>query len=170
MPSTTTLPRIFDLPPDERRDAHDDAMARATEAQREAAREHKARKPDPRSIHDYRGYNTMRMVCVLVARHAPKPASFDCSRDGSRYPRIYLPFSKCIEQPESTDDFLLVCVPKWLAEKVELMGVTPLLVGDFTDSQRETWNRLRDLRVGINSKIYFAKKRPASVLSRSAVA
>ena len=167
---TPPLPSIFALSPDERREAYDDAMERVTEASREIVAETKARKPDPRSIHDYRGYNTMGMVCVLLTRRSPKPASFDCSRNGAAYPRIYLPFSKCIEQPESTDDFLIVCMPKWLAKNAELLGVTPELVGDWTDAQRALWESLGRLALSINTRIVNAKRRSRAKLPFGATA
>jgi hypothetical protein len=163
---------IFALSPEDRRAEYAAAGERAMEAARDAAAEHKARKPDPRSIHDYRGYHTIGLVCVLVVKHRDKPASIECSRDGSAYPHIYLPTSKSIMQPETTDDFALICVPKWLAQKAELVGVTlPLSAArPWTDEQRKTWERLKQIHSTINTNIYFAKKRPASVLSRSAVA
>lgn len=172
--ATAHRTRIFDLPPEERREAYDDAMARVTEAQREASRDFKARKVDPRSLHDYRGYNTMRMDCVLVVRTSrPFPNSVQCTRNGAG-PAFYIPNSKKIAQPESTDDFLLCVIPKWLADKahLNLQGVTPELCAErpWTDAQRELWGRLKQLRSTINTNIYFAKRRPASVLSRSAVA
>jgi hypothetical protein len=164
MMSTATLPRIHELPPAERQAAYDMAAARVMECQRELSAAHKARKPDPRSIHDYRGYRTMGLVCVLVVKHQPKPASIECSRDGSAYPRIYLPTSKSILQPETTDDFALICLPKWLARKAELTGVTPELceARPWTDAQRETWDALRKLHLSINGKIYFANRRSSS--------
>jgi hypothetical protein len=168
--TTTTLPRIHDLAADQRQAHYDAAQERVRAASREIVAATKARKPDPRSAQDYRGYNTMRLVCVLVATNGrPSTASIGCTRDGTG-PRIFLPISRLIAQPESTEEFLLAVIPKWLAEKTGLMGVTSDLVGDWTDAQRETWRVLRDARMSINSKIYSAKKRPASVLSRSAVA
>jgi hypothetical protein len=172
--STATRTRIFDLPPDERREAYDDAMERVMDAARESAAEYKARKPDPRSIHDYRGYHTMRMVCVLVVKSSRAyPNSVQCTRDGTGAP-FYIPNSKKIAQPESTDDFLLCVIPKWLADvdHLALQGVTPELCAErpWTDAQRDVWERLTRARSIINTNIYFAKKRPASVLSRSAVA
>jgi hypothetical protein len=170
MPSTA--PSIHSLPPDERRAEYAAASDRAMEAAMDAAREYKARKPDPRSVHDYRGWHTMGLVCVLVVQHQPKPASIECSRDGGHYTHLYLPFSKIILQPETTDDFALVVIPKWLAQKANLMGVTPALsdARPWTDVQQKTWDGLGRLRSTINTKIYYANRRPASVLSRSAVA
>lgn len=170
--STATLPHIHALPPADRRVAYDMAMQRVMDAVHEASAAHKARRPDPRSIHHYRIWRTMGLVCVLVVKHQPKPASIECSHDGGTYPRIYLPTSKSIIQPETTGEFALICLPKWLAQKAGLMGVTPELCADqpWTDEQRETWSALQRLRLSINTKIYSANKRSASVLSRSAVA
>src|ERR1700738_456184 len=111
--STATLPSVFALAPDERRAIYDDAAERAMDAAHEAAVASKARnKPDPRA-NDYLEYRARGLVCVLVVKHQDKPASFDCSRDGAPFPHVYLPFSRSVMQPESTEDFLLVCVPKW---------------------------------------------------------
>ncbi|SHJ72127.1 hypothetical protein SAMN05444159_1316 [Bradyrhizobium lablabi] len=165
MPSTTTLPHVFALAPDDRRVAYDAAAARALDAASEASAAHNARKVDPRSVLDYRGYQTMRMVCVLLVRHHDKPASIECSRDGT-VARIYLPNSKMIAQPESSADFLLCVIPKWLAQKAELMGVTPDLAGDWSEEQRETWNRLKDARFSINRKIQSPPRLTTHAISR----
>ena len=176
--STATLPRIFDLPPDERRAAYDAAAARVAEASREASASFKAREPDPRSVHDYRIYNTMRMVCILVVKHRDRVNSIEVSRDGGGAPHAFIDPKKMIVQPESEGEFVLALVGRglsqWIYEKqrVNLLAITPPLADgiEWTDEQRKTWTRLETLRSSINSKIYFAKKRPASVLSRSAVA
>lgn len=130
-------------------------------AAREAAIAHNARKADPRSIHDYRAWNTMRLVCALTVRTSrPFPASIECMRGTERF---YLPKSKIIEQPESTGEFALVCLPKWLAGKTGLMATTPELAGEWTDEQRQIWERLTRLRSAINSNIYYAKRRPSAI-------
>jgi hypothetical protein len=178
--TTATLPRIHDLPPAERQAEYDAALERVKAASRQIAAERNARKPDPRSILDYRAWRTMRMVCILVVKHRDKPASFEVSRAGS-WPHIYLPIRKTIVQPESTSEFIVAVIPKafltWLASQPDapkgvdqLLGVTPDLEGEWTDAQRETWSALRRLRLSINSKIYTANRRSPSVLSRSAVA
>ena len=125
-------------------------------------------KPDPRTPLNYRAWHTCRSVCVLVVKHRDKPASIECSRDGSYYPHLYLPSSKIEIQPESTAEFVLAIMPKWLAQKSELIGMTlPLTVARvWADAQADQWEALRKLRLTINNKIYFAKKRP-SALSRS---
>lgn len=166
--TTATSTHIFALSPDHRRAVYDEAAERVADEARDIVAETKARKSDPRSIHDYRAYNTMGLVCVLVVKHRKKPSSLECSRDGSAYPHIYLPTSKSIVEPETTDDFALISVPKWLAQKAELIGVTLSLSSarPWTDSQRETWKSLSNLRMGINSKIHFAKRRAASNISR----
>lgn len=170
--STATLPRIQDLSPADRKSAYELAAKRAMDAAHEMAVAHNARKVDPRSILDYRVWKTMGMVCVLVVKHRDRTASTEVSRDGNYAPHVYLPTSKQIAQPESTKEFLLICIPKWLAERSELMGVTPDLcdVRPWTDAQRQTWSTLRNARLRINSKIYTANRRSPSVLSRSAVA
>lgn len=176
MSATTTLPRIQDLPPEERREALEDAADRAMDAAIESAAAHNARKPDPRSILDYRAYHTMRLVCVLVVKHRDKAASIECSRDGA-WPHIYLPTKKLMVQPESEGDFILALMPKsflvWLAKQDDapsvartLLGVTPELAGEQTAARRETWKRLERVRSSINSKIYYAKRRSTSVISR----
>jgi hypothetical protein len=165
--STATLPHVFSLPPDERRAEYDAALDRAMDAAHEAAVDHKARKADPRSALDYRAWRTMRLVCVLVVKHADKPSSIEASLDGISRPRIYIPNSKLIAMPESTDEFALMLLPKWLCEKSGLMGVTPDLVGEWTDDQRKLWDSLRRTRLSINTKIHYANRRASSNISRS---
>jgi hypothetical protein len=166
------LPHVFTLSAAERAAEYATALDRIMDAQREESAAHRAREPDRRSIHDYRAYLTTGLVCALVVKHGNKPASFECSRDGGTYARFYLPLSRIVAQPETTDDFLLVCLPKWLAQKAELVGVTlPLSSArPWTDQQRAGWDRLARLRSIINTKICLSKKRPASVLSRRDVA
>lgn len=162
----TASTHIFALSPDDRRAAYDEAAERVADEARDIVAETKARKSDPRSIHDYRAYNTMGLVCVLVVRSAtPFPASFECTRAGAA-PRFFLPKSEIFVMAEATPEFLLAVAPKWLAEKLGLLGVAQDLVGDWTDAQRETWKSLSNLRMGINSKIHFAKRRAASNISR----
>lgn len=172
---TTTIterPSIFGLTAAERRAAYDEASERAMEAARAAALAYKSKHaPDPLA-QQYRLWNTMGMVCVLVVKHRDKPASIEISRDGSYYPHTYLPTSKMIVQPESVDQFVLAVVPKWLAQRAELMGITlPLSPArPWTDEQRAAWERLGRLRSSINTRIYSARKRIASNFTRNQVA
>ena len=69
-----------------------------------------------------------------------------------------------------TDDFLIVCMPKWLAKNAELLGMTPELVGDWTDAQRATWETLGRLASSINCRIANAKRRPRAKHSFGATA
>src|SRR6266536_1883139 len=120
-----------------RAEKFDAALGMVREALSEAAVDHRSRKADPRSVLDYRAWRTMGLVCVLVVKHQDKPSSIECSLDGDSRPRLYIPNSKRIALPESTDDFALTLLPKWLCEKSGLMGVTPDLVGEWTDEQRK---------------------------------
>lgn len=158
---TKTATRFFDLPESERRALCDRADAAAMEVGMQAAAEYKARKPDPRA-QQYRIWRTMDMGCVLVVKHRDKTNSIEISRDGSYYPHTYLPTSKIIVQPESTKEFILAVVPKWLAHRAELSGVTlPLSPArPWLDEQRETWRRLDNLRMSINTRIRNAGRTP----------
>jgi len=161
MPDTATLLSIFSLPPDERRAVYEQAQANAMEAAHQAAIAHKERnKPDPRE-QDYLAYRSMGYVCALVVRTMrPCPASIECTRDGAGA-RFWLSNSKARIQPESDGEFLLVAIPKWLAQRVGLTGTTPELSSEreWTPEQRETWEALKHARNRINTKIYFANRR-----------
>jgi hypothetical protein len=182
--STTTLPRIQDLPDDERRAAYEDAAERVAEAGRQESAAHKSRKIDPRGAQDYRTYHTMDLVCVQVVQHRRGPASIGVSRDGSSYPYVYLPDSRTIILPESTGEFILALIPRplveWLERKEwiagqrmrELFGITlPLSPArPWTKEQCATWEELTRIRMQINTKIQTANKRPTMNLSRRDVA
>lgn len=135
------------------------------------AKRNQNKNPDARTAVHYRTWQTMGLVCVLVVKHRDKIASIECSRDGSYYPHIYLPTSKIVPQPEATDEFILACVPKWLAQRAELLGITlPLSPArHWTDEQHATWERLGRLRTSINTRIYFAHRRRSN-FKRSEVA
>lgn len=154
---------------EENRARGDAAEARLRETVREIAAAAKATKPDPRGVLTYRTYQTMGLVCVLVVRHRDGQASFHCSKSGNDL-RFNLAFSKCIREPESTDDFLLICIPKWIAQDRGLMGVTPPLDGEWTDEQRAIWGRLTRARGTINTRIHYANRLRASNFRRSEVA
>lgn len=157
----SAAPSIFSLPPEEKRKAYDEALERCDAEQRRASAEYKARKaapPDPRAD-NYLTWKDQRKVCVLVVKHQPKPASIECSRDGSYYPPIYLANSESEPQPESTSDFVLTIVPKWLAKKTDLAGIVlPLSrARPWTDEQAATWARLDRIRDSINRRIQTAR-------------
>lgn len=138
-------------------------------AMKERAREFNARKPDPRSIADYTAWRTMGLVCVQVMKHSDRAASIECSRDGDAAGRIFLPTSKSIVQSDSVGDFLLICVPKWLAVKTELIGVTPDLseARVWTKADVAAWNSLRNTRMSINTRIQRKHHKSTSNISRS---
>jgi hypothetical protein len=161
-------PKIHELPDDERRAAYDAAFERAMDAARTASAAHKARKPDPRSISDYRAWRTMKMVCVLLVKHQDRAASIECSTDGSSA-RIYIPTKQHILLPESVAEFALMLLPKWLAENRKLMGVTAELSPDrtWTSADIEQWRELSRQRMSINTKIHYANRRAPSNISRS---
>jgi hypothetical protein len=156
--TTTTLPRIQDLPAAERQAHYDAAQERVRAASREIVAEAKARKPDPRGAFDYRVWHDSNMAAALVVRHPGRTTSLEISADGGR-PRAFLNPAKARIQPESDGDFLLIVLSRSLArwvrerQRVNLMGVTPELVGDYSDAQRETWARLKRTCATINARI-----------------
>lgn len=182
MSDTMQRPSIFSLSPAEKRIAYDEAYARVVEAASEAARQHKARKPDPYA-NEYYFWKRARYACVLVVKHAVKPASFEISRDGGSYHHIYLPFSQIGKTlAESDGDFLMALVSRrWVDFIVakdfekgsrlrELLGITlPLShATHWTEEQCATWDRLSKRRVSINTRIQSAKMRGRySNISRS---
>lgn len=159
---TTTLTRP------ERSAAYNAAVDRVAAVSREMVAEVKARKPDPRSIHDYRSYLTMGLVCVLVVKHRDREASIECSINGNSSVHIFLPTKLCIVQPDGVGEFLLICVPKWLAQRAGLAGVTRDLTDAraWTKTDLEAWETLRKIRLGVNSKIYNANRRTSSNISK----
>jgi hypothetical protein len=162
-------PKIHELTHAERRVAYDDALERAKAAAHKASTAHKARTPDPRSSSDYRAWKTMKMVCVLLVKHQDKAASIECSKDGASRPRIFIPNKKHILLPESDGEFVLMLLPKWLAQKAELMGVTAGLSPDrtWTSAEVDQWRSLSSLRLSVNTKIHSANRRTPSNISRS---
>ena len=111
----------------------------------------------------------MKMVCVLLVKHQDKTASIECSKDGSTGARIYIPNKQHIILPESAGEFALMLVPKWLAQKTGLMGISADLTADraWTSADVDQWRALGRLRLSINTKIYFANRRAPSNISRS---
>lgn len=164
MTTTLTHPErktIFDLSPEDRAAEYEAARECVRETSREMVQGVMARKPDPRSAYDYRVWHDSGYVAVLVAQHVGRTTSLEVSPNGGRK-RAFLTSDprKVMIQPESDNDFLLIALPrslaKWVLERqrVNLLGVTPdLIVGDYTDEQRETWARLRKTCETINIRI-----------------
>ncbi|MGY3607631.1 MULTISPECIES: hypothetical protein [unclassified Bradyrhizobium] len=147
----------------------DIALGMVKAALHEAAVEFKSAKRDTRSAVTYRSWHAASLVCVLLVKHQDKLTSIECSRDGAERPRIYVPIKQSTILPESAGEFVLMLLPKWLAVRAELMGVTPDLSPDraWTSADIDQWDTLRRLRLRINTKIYFARRRPTSNISRS---
>ena len=143
---------------------------------RELAAEFSGRKPDPRSPLTYKTYRTMGMVAVVVVRHADRGATLQVSRNGDARGKHAFPRAAWLSiQPESSGAFLLALVSKrnlaWILGKqeVNLAGVVPDLVGDWSDEDRKTWSALKHAADHINVRIRAAGKRP-SIMTRNQAA
>jgi hypothetical protein len=140
------------------------------------ADEFNARKPDPRSPLTYKTYRTMGMVAVVVVKHFDRGATLQISRDGNARGKHAFPRSAWLTvQPESVGPLTLALISKrnlaWILDKqgVNLAGVVPDLVGDWSDEDRKTWSDLRQAASHINVRIRAAGKRH-SILTRNQAA
>lgn len=165
---------LLNLPPDEyraRMDAVDGAMRKTVEEMNAAE---KARKPDPRSDLEYRSYRGL--VAVIVVKHFDRVNTVQVSRDGDAKGQHAFPRTAWLDvQPESAGPFILALVSKrnlaWVLDKqgVNLAGVVPDLVGDWSDEDRKTWRRLKQAANHINVRIRTAGKRRA-IMTRNQAA
>lgn len=154
----------------------DRALAAADAEAGRIAQEFKARKPDPRSPADYKAYRTMSLFAVPVVKHSDRPRSIEISRDGNDIGKhAFLAPRRISIQPESSDQLLLILVPrglaKWAAEaqSVNLFAVPPDLIGDWSDDDRKTWSHLKALASHINVRIHSAHHR-RSLMTREQAA
>jgi hypothetical protein len=131
------------------------------------------RAEDPRSRITYQSYQTSRMFCTLVVKLAEPPVGargLKCSMSGDPARFFWLPLSQIITQPESKNPFALIVVPKWLAKPFdpkripELTNVIPDLCDsvEWTDEQKDDWNRLRRKAGIINTRIRSGGARRSS--------
>lgn len=176
MPLPVNMSALRGTSRDELRALTDAAGEAVMAKSREMIAEDRARKPDPRSPLTYKTYRTMGMVAVVVVRHADRGATLQVSRNGDAKGKHAFPRAAWLTiQPESAGPFLLALVSKrnlaWILEKqeVNLGGVVPELVGDWSDEDRKTWSDLKHAADHINVRIRAAGKR-SSIMTRNQAA
>lgn len=130
------------------------------------AEQHKRRKVDPRSPADYKAWKTMKMVAVPLVKRGDKPASIEAAMGGSAAPRVFLPNSQMLIQPESRDQFVLAVIPKWLAQARNLMGVPGEIEDTATSSEKAAWSAIQNTAMSINVRISNANYR-RSIMTRN---
>lgn len=132
-----------------------------------------AKRDDPRTDFDYRSWKAMRWVCTLVVRQPDtrfSPRTVRVGKTLSSDPQ-FLGGGNSNIQPESDERFVLTLVPEWMTRPMKKTGgviapaifsTYPLALDDgdpnFTDEQRATWLRLREVCISINSRIRNANR------------
>lgn len=100
----------------------------------------------------------MGWVCVLVVKQPDDRPNAGTTRVGRTLtsPRQHLGAKNSIIQPESTGRFVLAVVPRWLV-KVASFPTYPMPLDEsdpaWTDDERATWDRLRQICVSVNARI-----------------
>lgn len=144
-----------------------------------------AKRNDPRTDFDYRAWRTSDWRCTLVVRQPdtrPEGRTIKVGRtlDGDAQ---YLGDRNSQVQPESEGRFVLTLVPGWMTRArwtklgVYVMPIfstypRPLdeLDSAFTEADRATWNRLRQVCNSINARIRNAGRRQTTKLPFGATA
>lgn len=124
-----------------------------------------AKRHDPRTDFDYRSYK--KMVCTLVIRQPDSrinPATVRVGRTLTSDPQ-FLGGGNSIIQPESSGRFVVAVVPEWMTRfrwkdgvpQPAIFTAYPPALDEidpaFSDAERETWTRLRQVCHSINSRI-----------------
>lgn len=171
---------LMKLPPAERQAAVDRALDGVRAESARMIEQRKKIEPDPRSVYDYLVYRKARLVCAPVVKHCDRATTIELSRDGGGGRHAFINPRKLIIQPESTDRFLLILLPRplatWVKDKqeVNLFGAPPELdaAGEWTADDLKTWERLRHWSGTINTRIDIAKLRAAkpALLTRNQAA
>ncbi|MGX9392532.1 hypothetical protein ACWX0K_20505 [Nitrobacteraceae bacterium UC4446_H13] len=168
------------LPPAERQAAVDGALEAVREESARIIAQGKRVQADPRSIEDYLTYRKGRLICAPVVKHSDRATTIELSRDGGAGRHTFINPLKLRIQPESTDRFLLILIPRplatWVKEKqeVNLFAQPPELdsAGDWTADDHKTWDGLRHWSATINTRIDIAKLRATRrpIMTRSQAA
>jgi hypothetical protein len=124
-----------------------------------------AKRDDPRTDFDYRSYRSIGYVCVLVVKqadHRENPTTLRVGRTLSSEPQFLGP-KNSILLPESEGRFSLALMPAWLVKRAGL-STYPLHLDEddpaWTEQERETWSRLRQVCYSVNSRIRNSNRRP----------
>ncbi len=133
-----------------------------------------AKRADPRTDFDYRAWKTSDWRCTLVVKQPDNRPAGRTTRVGRTLDgdAQYLGDRNSQIQPESTGRFVLTLVPGWMTRArwskggVYVMPIfstypRPLDEFDpaFTDDERTTWDRLRQVCMSINSRIRNAGRK-----------
>lgn len=123
-----------------------------------------AKRDDPRTDFDYRSFQNMGWVCVLVIKQPDYRQNAVTLRVGKTLssPPQFLGPRNSIVQPESEGRFALAIVPKWLSGVAGFSSYPmPLDESDpeWTDDERATWDRLRSACFCINARIRSAGRK-----------
>lgn len=124
---------------------------------------------DPRTDFDYRSYNACGYVCVLVVRQPDgryNPSTIRVGKTLTSDPQ-FLGGKNAIILPECADTpFVLALMPKWLIDRTGF-STYPLALDEteWSEADRATWSRLRDVCISVNTRIRNAGRRsPAAKL------
>lgn len=121
-----------------------------------------AKRADPRTDFDYRSYKSMDYVCTLLVKQPDQrinPLTVRVGRTLHSDPQFLGP-NNSIVQPESDARFLLTLMPVWLLKRAGFSTYPlPLDEAEWSEADRETWERLRRVCHSINSRIRNAGRK-----------
>lgn len=120
---------------------------------------------DPRTDFDYRSYKACGYVCTLVVRQRDdryNPTTIRVGKTLTSDPQFLGPKNSQV-LPECADTpFVLALMPKWLFDRTGFSAYPLALDEDdaaWTDADRATWTRLRDVCFSVNSRIRNSGRR-----------
>lgn len=129
------------------------------------------RDEDPRTDFDYRSYQSMGYVCTLLVRQPDGRPSRPTVRVGKTMtsePQFLGPRNAIILPECEGTPFVLTLMPKWLLDRAAFPTCPfPLDEDDasWSDADRATWDRLRNICMSVNTRIRSAGRRsPAAKL------
>lgn len=122
------------------------------------------RRADPRTDFDYRSFRANKFACTLLIKQPDFRENPPTLRVGKtlRSDPQYLGGKNSIIQPESEGRFVLTVMPDFIIRRA-LLPTYPSALDetddDFTDAERATWDRLRQVCISINSRIRNAGRK-----------
>ncbi len=124
---------------------------------------HPAKRNDPRTDFDYRSYRACGYVCTLVMKQIDgryNPVTVRVGKTLTSDPQFLGPNNSIVLEAEGR--FVLAVMPKWLLGRAAF-STYPLPLDEtdpeFSDVERETWERLRRVCQSVNSRIKTAGRR-----------
>jgi hypothetical protein len=119
------------------------------------------RRDDPRTDFDYRSYRANKYACTLLVKqpdYRENPSTLRVGKTLRSDPQ-FLGARNSIIQPESEGRFVLTVMPDFIIRRA-LLSTHPYPLDEtdenFTDAERATWDRLRQICISINSRIRSA--------------